>query len=128
MAIFYAEALHYKLQEPPKGYASWEDALREWGIPEEDWHLTNAIVDPEGAGPRIFFQRMDTPKIGKNRLHLEMNLSDGEKVSLEERKKQVRLEVERLTILGATIEREWEEQNEFWVVMLDPEGNEFCVQ
>jgi len=31
-------------------------------------------------------------------------------------------------MLGAAEQREWEERGEYWVVMLDPEGNEFCVQ
>jgi len=126
LAEFYVEALHYKFQDPPKGFKSWEEALKAWEIPEEDWHLSTAIVDPDGKGHRIFFQKMDTPKLGKNKLHLDVNASSGP--SLEERKEQVRAEVERLARLGARKQQEWEENGEFWVVMLDPEENEFCVQ
>src|SRR2546429_9865322 len=71
------EALHYKAQDPPAGFATWEAALRAWNVPEEEWHSTSAIVDPEGRGPRILFQLMDTPKPGKNRLHLDLNVSGG---------------------------------------------------
>jgi hypothetical protein len=71
---------------------------------------------------------MDTPKPGKNRVHLDMNASGGRKVPIEERRRQVNEEVGRLVKLGATKQREWEEEGEYWVVMQDPEGNEFCVQ
>jgi len=128
LSKFYAEALHYKLQGPPEGYKSWEEALKASGVPEEEWNSASAIVDPEGKGPRIYFQQMDTPKLGKNRIHLDLNASSGLKVPIQQRKEQIRIEVERLLKLGATKQREWEEQGEYWVVMLDPEGNEFCVQ
>jgi hypothetical protein len=59
LSKFYAEALHYKLQDPPAGYESWEKWLMEKGIPEEEWNSASAIVDPEGKGPRIYFQQMD---------------------------------------------------------------------
>ena len=128
LSNFYASALEYMLQPPPDGYKSWEEALKDWGVPEEDWNSASAIVDPEGKGPRIYFQKLDTPKLAKNRVHLDVNASGGVRVPIEERKKQVRAEVERLIKLGAREEREWEEQGEYWTVMLDPEGNEFCVQ
>jgi Glyoxalase-like domain len=128
LAKFYAEALHYKLQDPPKGYASWEALLKEQGIPESEWNSASAIVDPTDKGPRIYFQQMDTPKLGKNRLHIDINASKGSRVPLEERKGQVDREVIRLVELGATKDHMLEEQGEYCVIMLDPEGNEFCVQ
>jgi len=128
LSRFYASALNYKLQDPPEGFATWEDALRAWNVPGEDWNSKSVIVDPDQAGPRIFFQQMDTPKPAKNRLHIDINASTSSNVSLEERKEQVRKAVERITKLGAREPQEWEEDGEYWVVMLDPEGNEFCVQ
>ncbi len=129
LAKFYAEAMHYKLQEPPKGYASWEAWLKENGVPEDEWNSASAIVDPAGKGPRIYFQRMDTPKKGKNRLHIDMNLSDGMRAPFEARRDQVDREVARLQGLGATKDHELDEgRGEYCVIMLDPEGNEFCVQ
>lgn len=126
---FYAEALHYKLQDPPAGYASWEAWLKERGVPEAEWNSASAIVDPEGRGPRVYFQQMDTPKLGKNRLHIDINASGGFKVPLAERKGQVNAEVERLVRLGARKDHELDEgDGEYCVIMLDPEGNEFCVQ
>ncbi|MDG6909271.1 MAG: VOC family protein [Nitrososphaerota archaeon] len=129
MAKFYADALHYKLQDPPEGYPSWEHWLKSQGIPEADWNSASAIVDPEGRGSRVYFQQMDTPKLAKNRLHIDINASGGLRVPLDERKKQVNSEVERLLGLGATKDHELDEgRGEFCVIMLDPEGNEFCVQ
>lgn len=129
LAKFYAEALHYKLQDPPSGYLSWEAFLRAQGVPEDEWDSASAIVDPEGRGPRVFFQQMETPKLGKNRLHIDINASGGLKVRFDERKKQVNTEVERLVRLGATRDHELDEgRGEYCVIMLDPDGNEFCVQ
>jgi hypothetical protein len=128
LASFYANALGYKPQDPPAGFSSWEDALRAWNVPEEDWDSSSAIVDPDGTGPRIYFQKMDTPKPGKNRLHLDVNASEGLAVDLQKRKEQVAAKVEALLKIGAKKHAEIEENGEFWVVMLDPEGNEFCVQ
>ena len=128
LSKFYAEALHYKLQDPPRGYKSWEAFLKEQGIPEEEWNSASAIVYPEGKGPRIYFQQMDTPKRGKNRLHIDINATGGSRATLDERKGQVKTEVERLLVLGATKHHEGEEMGDYWIVMLDPEGNEFCVQ
>jgi hypothetical protein len=128
LARFYASALHFKLQDPPEGFSTWEEALKAWGVPEEDWSLSSAIVDPEGRGPRIYFQKMDTPKPGKNRLHIDVNASGGPKVPMPERRAQVRREVDRLVGIGAKKQAEREENGEFWIVMLDPEDNEFCVQ
>jgi catechol 2,3-dioxygenase-like lactoylglutathione lyase family enzyme len=127
LARFYAEALGYRMQAPPKEFDTWEEALKSWGIPEEDWHSWAAIVDPDGTGPRIYFQQMDTPKPGKNRVHIDVNASEGHGVSLEKRKEQVAAKVARLKTLGASQQSEYDE-GDYWIVMLDPEGNEFCVQ
>ncbi len=135
LARFWAEALHYKLQDPPAGFESWEAALKAWKVPKEEWNSASAIVDPEGRGPRIYFQQMDTPKQGKNRLHLDVNASGGPGVPFETRKAQVDEEMDRILKLGATRQKAWDlpprskgEPGEYWVVMLDPEGNEFCIQ
>jgi len=75
-----------------------------------------AIRSPEGTGPFITWGGgPDTPKAGKNRLHLDV-APDGDQQA----------EVERLLALGAT--RADIGQGEVdWVVMADPDDNEFCV-
>jgi hypothetical protein len=127
VAKFWATALGYKLQDPPKGFATWEDFLRAQNVPEELWNSRSAIVDPQGVGPRLFFQKVPEAKTVKNRVHLDINASQGFGVALEERKKQVNTEVERLIGEGATKVRVGEEMGTYWIVMADPEGNEFCV-
>jgi Glyoxalase-like domain len=128
LSKFYAEALHYKMQDPPAGFQSWEAWLQQQGIPEGDWNSASAIVDPAGNGPRVYFQQMDTPKLAKNRLHIDINASGGLKTPLAERRQQVDIEVQRLVELGAKKDHELSEMGEYCVIMLDPEGNEFCVQ
>jgi hypothetical protein len=128
VASFWAEALGYKLQDPPEGYASWPDFLTAIGIPEAEWNRASAIVDPEGRGPRIYFQRVPEPKVVKNRVHLDVNVGGGPETPADERRTRVDAAVERLSALGATKIRPYEENGEYWVVMQDPEGNEFCLQ
>jgi Glyoxalase-like domain len=128
-AHFWAEALGYRLQPPPDGFDSWESFLRSEGIPEDRWNEASAITDPDGKGPRIFFQRVPEGKTAKNRLHLDINASGGRGVALDDRKQRVAEEVKRLKSLGATNERgAIEKDGEYWVRMNDPEGNEFCIQ
>jgi len=128
LAPFWAEALGYKVQDPPDGFATWEDFLRATGVPESDWNSASALVDPEGKGPRFFFQQVPEPKEGKNRVHVDLNVSGGPQAPIDERKQQVHAEVTRLEGLGASRVREVEEWNGYHMVMQDPEGNEFCVQ
>jgi hypothetical protein len=127
LAHFWAEALHYQVQPPPEGYATWEDLLHEIGIPEEEWSNASAVVDPDGVGPRIYLQRVPEPKTVKNRLHLDLNQGTRE-LPPEERHQRVDAEVERLKGLGATELYRMEHHGEYHLTMADPEGNEFCVQ
>ena len=129
LAQFWATALHYKVEDPPEGFATWEAWLADAGIPESEWNSASALVDPDGAGPRIYFQRVPESKVVKNRVHLDLNVSAKREVGAEEGRRRVDAEVERLTGVGATVARPGgEERGEYWVVMQDPEGNEFCVQ
>ncbi len=129
LATFWASALGYTLQDPPEGYGSWEDFLRAQGIPEEEWNSASAVVDPEGRGPRIYFQRVPERKTVKNRVHLDLNVGGGLRRPMQERQRRVDAEVERLRALGASVVRPGGvERDEYWVVMQDPEANEFCVQ
>jgi hypothetical protein len=129
LAAFWADALQYKLQDPPEGFETWHDFLRAEGVPEDAWNDAGAIVDPDGAGPRIYFQRVPEPKVVKNRVHLDLNVGPGIGAPLEDRQRAVDTEVDRLRGAGAIVVRPGSvERGEYWVVMQDPEGNEFCVQ
>src|SRR4051794_25375775 len=102
LARFWAEALHYKLQDPPEGFDTWEDWLRQNNLPEEQWDSASAIVDPDGKGPRFYFQRVPEPKTGKNRLHLDVE-PGVRGLPAEERKEKLEAEASRLEGLGASI-------------------------
>ncbi|MCP2266792.1 VOC family protein [Promicromonospora thailandica] len=123
---FWCEVLGYVRDAPPEGFATWEEALTAWGLPEERWNDKNALRDPDGAGPRIFIQKVPEPKTAKNRVHLDVNVGAG--LRGEERVARLRAEADRVESLGATRVTEGSELGDFWIVMRDPEGNEFCLQ
>ena len=128
LADFWATALHYRVQEPPEGFATWEDALVAWGVPESAWNDRSAVVDPDDAGPRVFFQRVPEPKQVKNRVHLDLNVGGGLDADPAEKRARIAAEAERLVAAGAARQAEFDEGREYWLVMQDPEGNEFCIQ
>jgi predicted enzyme related to lactoylglutathione lyase len=74
------------------------------------------IGDPTGAPPTLVFARVADDKVVKNRVHIDVNPVGCEQAE----------ELERLLALGAT--RVDVGQGDVpWVVLADPEGNEFCL-
>jgi len=128
LAQFWGAVLGYRIPDPPQGFETWEEWASASGIPKDQWNAAGALEDPEGIGPRIYFQRVPEPKVVKNRVHLDVNVGGGRSTPLEQRKANVRREAERLLGLGATEVGPMEQGDEYWVVMQDPEGNEFCLQ
>jgi hypothetical protein len=129
LSRFWALALGYKLQDPPAGSASWPEWLAAQGIPEERWNDASAVVDPEGNGPRIYFQRVPEGKTVKNRVHLDLNVGGGSAAAPADRRKRVDAEAQRLVACGARLMGATEnEYGEYCAFMRDPEGNEFDVQ
>lgn len=126
-ATFWAEALHYIKQPPPAGFDSWDAALEAWGVPAEHRNDRSALIDPEGSGPRLFFQKVPEPKTAKNRVHLDLRAAAG--LRAEERSDALEAECARLVALGARRLRRMESDtmDEVCIVMQDPEGNEFCL-
>lgn len=128
LAHFWANALGYKLDDPPAGYESRHAYLKDIGVPEEEWDEGSAIVDPDGRGPRVYFQQVPEGKTAKNRLHLDLDVGGGRATPLEQRRAAVNEAAARLTGLGAAKLYEAEEQDHYHVTMQDPEGNEFCLR
>jgi hypothetical protein len=87
------------------------------------------LVDPDGVGPRLFFQEVPEGKVVKNRIHLDLQVGGGRAVPLATRRQRVDAEAERLGGAGATKLRVFDEPgvDHYFVVMQDPEGNEFCL-
>lgn len=90
------------------------------------WRRTHAdsdeiVLEPpagspeDGVAPDLLFLRVPDSKTVKNRLHLDLRPTD-----------QAR-EIERLTGLGATRVSVGQTDEASWVVLADPDGNEFCV-
>jgi hypothetical protein len=111
LARFWAQVLD--------GYevAPYDDAeierLRLMGIEniEDD---PNVLVEAPGVGPRIFFQFVPESKIVKNRVHLDLRCDD------------IDAETARVVALGARV-LATTGPTANWVVLADPEGNEFCL-
>jgi hypothetical protein len=63
------------------GFQSWNAYWRSVGVSEADLDdardAADSLVDPQGSGPRIWFQRVPEPKVVKNRLHLDLQVSGG---------------------------------------------------
>jgi hypothetical protein len=126
LAAFWAQALGHELQPPPGGFDTWEDALQAWGVPESEWSSRSAI-QAEGA-PRVFFQRVPEGKTAKNRVHLDVRVAVGQ--TGDERMRTLQDEASRLEALGATTSHRVEPDGRMeqgFISMLDPEGNEFCL-
>jgi len=96
----------------------WEAALG-WRITEEE--PDEVVLEPpagspeDGVVPDLLFLRVPEAKAGKNRLHLDLRPADQA------------AEVARLEALGARRVDIGQGTSVTWVVLADPEGNEFCV-
>ena len=113
----WAVALGYVEQPPPPGFDTWDDALDAFGIDRSDPNRAYGIVDPDGAGPRLFFIKVSEDKTAKNRVHLDVHVGT----------EQIRAKADELIALGAIEVGSFEEPEGTWITLLDPEGNEFCV-
>ena len=103
LAQFWAEALGWKIGEDVNEIEVW---------------IERELGDPKNTGfPDILFLKNSTPKRGKNRLHLDLRPDDqaAEVARLE------KLGAKKIDIGQST------DPDTTWVVMADPEGNEFCV-
>ena len=96
------------------------EALGQWWADALGWVVVYSSADefeirqePDRT-PGLDFVRLDEAKKAKNRLHLDFRPDDRD------------AEVERLLALGAT-RADVGQGEQSWVVLADPEGNEFCV-
>jgi hypothetical protein len=97
-------------------------------VPPERRNDASAASDPEGSGPRLFFQKVPEGKSAKNRVHLDVRAAPG--LEGDERMAALEEECERLVALGAERVRRHEPappMSHGHIVMTDPEGNEFCL-
>ena len=136
LSTFWRDALGYVHPAPPgvelppgaDPLAAWDDVLAQMGVPEDQRNSRSAIEDPDGAGPRLFFQQVPEDKVTKNRVHLDLRAAPD--LEGEARMDALEAECARLVELGATRDHRVEPQPPMelgFIVMADPEGNEFCL-
>jgi hypothetical protein len=136
LSCFWRDVLGYVHPGPPgvelpegaDPLAAWDDALTRAGVPKEQHNSRSAVEDPDGQGPRLFFQRVPEDKVAKNRLHLDVRAAPG--LEGEERMAALEAECDRLVALGGKRVRRDEPTPPMslgFIVMTDPEGNEFCL-
>jgi catechol 2,3-dioxygenase-like lactoylglutathione lyase family enzyme len=134
MVAFWSEALGYVPEPPPGDHATWREYWAAMGVPAEELpagagDVPESIVDPEGQGPRVWFQQVPEPKATKNRIHLDLKVGGGRDVPLAVRTQRVTTTVDRLVKAGATVLRitDAPDMGHYAVQLQDPEGNEFDV-
>jgi hypothetical protein len=128
LAGFWAEVLDYRVQPPPNGFDSWTAALDAFGVPQERRNDRSALIDPDGRGPRLFFQKVPEGKTAKNRIHLDVRATPGRRGG--DRMAALEEFATRLVALGATRIARHEPSpplDDGHIVLADPEGNEFCL-
>ncbi|MEY2431254.1 MAG: hypothetical protein QOC92_979 [Acidimicrobiaceae bacterium] len=123
LAEFWADVLGYRVAEPPGHQATWAAfSAAEGSQPSERWCV---IVDPDRNGPSLLFHSVPEQKEGKNRLHLDVWVEQPDPSVA--RQTLVAAEAARLQALGAGHIRTRDDDGDFYMVMRDPEGNEFCI-
>ena len=124
LATFWAAVLGYPAPDQ-EGFAAF---AAQHGVTPEMVATRSVAEDPTGAGPRLFFHHASGPKQGRNRVHLDVRSAPDHRPTPEE----VETEKERLVALGATpvrlVDQQWGDFPDYYWQMLDPEGNEFCLQ
>ncbi|MFD6163319.1 VOC family protein [Nocardia sp. NPDC060256] len=136
LSTFWREVLGYVHPGPPgvdvpagtDPLAAWDGFLARIGVPPEQRNTRSAIEDPDGEGPRLFFQQVPEDKVAKNRVHLDVRAAPG--LQGAERMAALEAECDRLVALGAKRVQRYDPQPPMGagnIVMTDPEGNEFCL-
>ena len=114
--------------DPQRIAAFWAQALGYVSEPGYDDPDGASIIDPDGNGPAIGFLRVPEGKTAKNRMHIDIRVAGEPPWDMSERGRLIRAKAAQLDAAGATIVREESYGDDLGhIVMLDPEGNEFCV-
>ncbi|UUZ58374.1 VOC family protein [Nocardioides sp. B-3] len=136
LGLFWREVLDYAVDPPPgcevgdpvETADAWLGFLTRAGLPESLHNSAFGIIDPSGKGPRIFFQQVPEDKVAKNRVHLDVRAAPG--LAGDARMAAPEVECERVVALGAVRLKRFEPDGGMsagFIVMSDPEGNEFCL-
>jgi hypothetical protein len=98
-----------------KAVTGFEQTWEEPFVPDPEGDNWMGLRDPSGRQPNLGFQKVPENKLTKNRVHMDLYVEDEE------------MAAERIAALGAS--RLWRSPNpdDPFIVLADPEGNEFCV-
>jgi predicted enzyme related to lactoylglutathione lyase len=104
----------------PYTIATFWSTVTGWPVSDEDEPGDDEVlVEAPGDVPGLLFIRVPESKVVKNRLHFDW-------VPTQRTRDE---EVERVVALGATIHEDHRSPDgPGWVTLLDPEGNEFCIE
>jgi hypothetical protein len=130
LARFWAQALGYQPAPPAEPDTTWHQHYR--ARLGAETAFDNRLFDPAGLRPPLWFQQVPETKAGKNRLHLDLYPTGRDSALPQERRvEMVEAKVAELVGLGARVQRRDRDDDPddpiYYVVMHDPEGNEFCV-
>jgi hypothetical protein len=130
LAAFWAQALGYQPVPPTEPATTWHVLYR--ARLGENAAYDDRLFDPDGVRPPIWFQRVPEAKAGKNRLHLDLYPTGRDNaLSMERRIEIVEAKASELVELGANLESRTRDDDPqdptYFVLMHDPEGNEFCI-
>jgi hypothetical protein len=130
LARFWAQALGYQPAPPARPATAWHAHYR--ARLGQDAAFDDRLFDPAGLRPPIWFQQVPEAKAGKNRLHLDLYPTGRDNaLPMQRRIEIVEAKAGELIRLGASVERRGRHDDPqdpvYYVVMHDPEGNEFCV-
>ena len=130
LARFWAVALGYDARPPVEPDTPWHRHYRERLGDRQAFE--DRLFDPAGLRPPLWFQQVPEEKAGKNRLHIDLYPTRRDNaLSQPARVAIVDARVEELVGVGATVSyRERDDDVDdpvYYVVMGDPEGNEFCI-
>ena len=104
----------FDCENPRRLARFWSQVTDYPAVMEEDDCV--ALAAPDKRGVRgILFWKVPEPKVNKNRMHVDLASKSPED------------EIGRLISLGAQKVEYREGNGRGWTVMLDPEGNEFCI-
>ncbi|GIM96677.1 glyoxalase [Paractinoplanes toevensis] len=125
LARFWGQVLGYQPAPPESDTTWWAHYRGRLGGRDA---FDDRIFDPDGRKPPLWFQEVPESKAGKNRLHLDLYpTARDDSLPYDRRVEIVDAKVAELVELGANVRRRERGDSYYFVVMHDPEGNEFCV-
>ena len=125
LAQFWASAAGYVIQPPPEGFESWQAFLAQIGVPEDQWDKASACVDPDGHRAAVLLPEGARAQGGEEPRARRLPAGCAAMI----RPSGLRSRGPTRSGQGSAPGRcpGSTRDGEFWIVLADPEGNEFCV-